>query len=300
MRKPGFILVAEPGARNTVIEIAQDLDRRGFSHIYCPTGVDPDRPFGDNLGLCIALAQATDQIEIGTGIANIYARHPAQMADTASFINETSGGRFVLGLGVADPGINALYGKSSEKPLAAMRQYVADMRAAADEQPFPRIMLASMRKKMTRQAGEIADGAIWAMGVRSHMATSLQELPAGTREDFIVGNNIRCVVTDDAQRAARDVRQRMRRILSSPPFQAYFIEAGFGEEMRRVRAAVAADDEAGFLAAVSDRLLDEVTLIGTPSQIRDKVEAWYATGVNRLTIAGTSPEAVRRIADIFD
>jgi alkanesulfonate monooxygenase SsuD/methylene tetrahydromethanopterin reductase-like flavin-dependent oxidoreductase (luciferase family) len=96
------------------------------------------------------------------------------------------------------------------------------------------------------------------------------------------------------------MRQGMRRILGSPPFQAYFVEAGFGEEIGRVRTALANGDEPGFMAAVSDRMLDETTLIGTPTQIRDKVEAWHAAGVNRLTIAVPSPDDIRTVADIFE
>ena len=268
-----------------------------FSHIYCPTG---GRHFGDNLGLCIALAQATERIEIGTGIANIYARHPAQMAETAAFIHEISDGRFVLGLGVSHPVVNADFGRTTEKPLATIRQYVADVRAAAGDQPFPPIMLAALRQKMAVLAGEISQGVLWANGVRSHVQQTVAQIPAASREGFIVGNNIRCVVTDDPAGAADAMRAGLRLYLGMPAYQAYFSEAGFTEEIEQARAALAAGDEAAAIAAVSDRMLNELTIIGTPVQIRERVEEWQAAGLNRVALAMESPAEIREVLDVFD
>ena len=61
MTKPALSLAAVPGRRLKTIELAKDIERRGFSGIYCPS-------FGDGLGLCQALATATSEIEFGTSI----------------------------------------------------------------------------------------------------------------------------------------------------------------------------------------------------------------------------------------
>ena len=66
--KPAVSLVAVAGRRRATVELAQRIEREGFTGIYCPSP-------GDGLGLCEALAVATGEIQFGTSIANIYTRH---------------------------------------------------------------------------------------------------------------------------------------------------------------------------------------------------------------------------------
>ncbi len=77
MRKPAVSLAAIAGRRQATLEVAREIERRGFSGIYCPS-------FGDGMGLCEALALVTKEITFGTSIANIYTRHPADYALTAT------------------------------------------------------------------------------------------------------------------------------------------------------------------------------------------------------------------------
>src|SRR5205807_653762 len=66
--KPAVSLVGVAGRRRATVELAQRIEREGFTGIYCPSP-------GDGLGLCEALAVATREIALGTSIANIYTRH---------------------------------------------------------------------------------------------------------------------------------------------------------------------------------------------------------------------------------
>ena len=75
--KPAVSLAAVPGRRKATLEIAQRLEQEGFAGLYCPS-------FGDGLGLCEAIALQTREIPFGTTIANIYARHPRDYAQTAA------------------------------------------------------------------------------------------------------------------------------------------------------------------------------------------------------------------------
>ena len=54
-RLPAISLAAVPGRRKATLELARDIERRGFSGIYCPS-------FGDGLGLCEAIALSTNTI----------------------------------------------------------------------------------------------------------------------------------------------------------------------------------------------------------------------------------------------
>src|SRR5215510_3553941 len=99
MRMPAVSLAAMPGRRAATIDLAREMEKRGFYGIYCPS-------FGDGLGLCEALALSTKEIRFGTAIANIYTRHPQDYAVSAAFIHELSGGRFAFGIGISHGPVN--------------------------------------------------------------------------------------------------------------------------------------------------------------------------------------------------
>ena len=298
MEKPGFALVALPGRRRAVIETAQELDRRGFANIYCPS-------LGDGLSLCLAVAMSTARIEIASGIAVIYTRHASEMAATAGFINEVAGGRFTLGLGVAHaPGLHKL-GIRPGGPVADMRAYVEQLRAAAGDPSFPPVVLATLRRKMTALAGEVADGALWANAALSHMPASLAALPPERREGFVVGNLAPCSVSDDRGAALTAIRRALRTYMALPNYQHYFIEAGYAEEVARARAALAAGDKGALSEAVSERMADDIGLFGSAAAVREKVEAWRTAGVTQLTLSaysarGDQAHAIEEVAAIFD
>src|SRR3989442_12078285 len=90
--KPAVSLVAVPGRRKATLELAQRLEREGFTGIYCPSP-------NDGLALCEALAVTTREIPLGTSIANIYTRHPSEYAQTAALSHELAVGRFPSGIG---------------------------------------------------------------------------------------------------------------------------------------------------------------------------------------------------------
>ena len=77
-----------------------------------------------------AYALATSGIRVGTGVVPIYTRTPATMAQTAATIDELSGGRLTLGLGVSHrPVVEGWHGQTIDRPVAEMREYVAIVRA---------------------------------------------------------------------------------------------------------------------------------------------------------------------------
>ena len=92
-RRPAVSLAAVPGRRSQTVELAIDIERRGFSGIYCPS-------FGDAMGLCLSIAHGTSTIEFGTSIQPIYLQHPVALATSASYLHEIADGRFRLGVGV--------------------------------------------------------------------------------------------------------------------------------------------------------------------------------------------------------
>src|SRR3712207_724215 len=75
-------------------QLALTAERRGF------TAVALTESYNDVMPLAAAVAGATRSVQVATAIANVGFRHPALMAMGAAAVDELSGGRFVLGLGV--------------------------------------------------------------------------------------------------------------------------------------------------------------------------------------------------------
>src|SRR5215831_8619676 len=169
--KPAVGLIAVAGRRRATLEMAQRLEREGFTGLYCPSP-------GDGLALCEALALSTREIAFGTSIANIYTRHPFEYAQMVAVIHELSQGRFRFGIGISHGPTYERLGLTVGKPLSDIRQFVHDLQAGVGQAgELPPIILATLRQRMVQLAGEIAQGAVWANAARSHMARSLHHLP---------------------------------------------------------------------------------------------------------------------------
>ncbi len=133
---PALSLVAVPGRRQATLELAREIERRGFAGIYVPS-------IFSNMAQCVALAVATSRIKFATAITPIYGRVPEDFAQATAYIHEISGGRFAFGIGVAHGPSHVRMGVTPGKPLADIRAFVEKMhsyrghrRAAADHPRF--------------------------------------------------------------------------------------------------------------------------------------------------------------------
>jgi alkanesulfonate monooxygenase SsuD/methylene tetrahydromethanopterin reductase-like flavin-dependent oxidoreductase (luciferase family) len=282
-RRPALSLAAPPGRRQRAIDLAVEIERRGFSGIYCPS-------FGDALGLCLSIAHATDEIDVGTSIQPIYLQHPAALATTATYLHEIASGRFRLGVGVTHGPVIQRLGVATGRPLSDMRDYVDAMRDVAETMGgLPPIVLATLRDRMVELAVEVADGAVWANGSRSHMAHSLSLVPEGRRQGgFWIGNMIPTVIDDDIDAARARNRQTLQGYVALANYRNYWIEAGYGDEMAAVRTALDAGDQDGVFAAMSERWLDDCTLSGPVGRVREGIEAWFDAGVTAPIVVPSS------------
>jgi alkanesulfonate monooxygenase SsuD/methylene tetrahydromethanopterin reductase-like flavin-dependent oxidoreductase (luciferase family) len=214
-------------------------------------------------------------------------------------IHELSGGRFRFGVGTSHGPIHERLGIRPGGPLEDMRKFVADLRGYETQVGgLPPLILATLRRRMVELAGELAQGAVWANGARSHMAASLQELPARARNDpvFFIGNMVPTCIDEDRAAAAAVMRRTLVPYARLPNYQNYWIEAGYEEEMRAIRQAIAHRDDARIPDLMSDRWLRDVTLFGSAAQVLDGIEAWRATGVTTLIVVPSSTRGGQMVA----
>ena len=296
---PAMSLAAVPGRRARTLELAGEIERRGFPGIYCPS-------LSDGLALCEALAFVTRELTFGTSITPIYTRHVQDFANAVSFIHEVSGGRFRFGIGVSHgPALDRL-GIEPGKPLGDMRRFVSDLKAVPRAGQLPPLVLATLRRRMIRLAEEIGDGMVFANGARSHMAESLGVLSDDARDgDFFIGNMIPTCVSDDRAAAAAVNRRTLTSYAMLPNYRNYWKEAGYEEEMAGVEAAMAAGDYDRVPDALSDRWLADTTLFGTAAEVREGIEAWFDAGIKTpiivpSTVSGGQFVAFEEFFSIWD
>jgi len=296
---PAVSLAAVPGRRRATLDLAREIEQRGFSGIYCAS-------FGDALGLCEALALVTERIPIGTSIVNIYSRHVSEFAVTASLVHELSGGRFHFGVGVSHAPMHRRLGVLPGPPLADMREFVRDLRAVPRAGELPPLVVAGLRRRMVALAGEVAEGVVFANVARSHVADSLAALPPNARgsEDFFVGNMIPTCISDDVAAASATNRRTLAGYVRFPNYRAYWKEAGYVEEMEAVEKALATGERERIPGLLSDRWLADTTLFGPASAVREGVEAWREAGVRTPILVPSSAtggqfDAFRELFEIY-
>ncbi len=128
------IMLGYSGARlDLPIELVQEADRMGFYVVWTAEayGSDAVTPL-------TWLGALTKNIHLGTAILQMPARTPAMTAMTAMTLDELSGGRVLLGLGLSGPQVvEGWHGQPYGKPLAKTREYVSIVRAILKrEQPL--------------------------------------------------------------------------------------------------------------------------------------------------------------------
>ena len=280
---PALSLAAVPGRRQATLDLAREIESRGFPGIYCPS-------MSDGVSLCGALALATERVRFGTSITPIYTRHVQDFAQAASFIHEVSDGRFDFGIGVSHGPAMERLGVATGKPLADIRRFVSDLEAVPRAGELPRLVLATLRKKMIALAEEIGGGMVFANGARSHMAESLAVLGEDSRSNdaFFIGNMIPTVVCDDVDAAKARNRRTLASYAMLPNYRAYWKEAGYVEEMQAVEAAMAAQELDRIPDCLSDQWLADTTLFGSAAQVREGIEAWFDAGVKTPIVVPSS------------
>jgi alkanesulfonate monooxygenase SsuD/methylene tetrahydromethanopterin reductase-like flavin-dependent oxidoreductase (luciferase family) len=305
---PGLALIAMPTRRRAAVDLAVEIERRGFTGISCPSQTDA-------LGFCLSIAHATTRIGISTSVLPIYLRSPEELAGAAAHVHEIADGRFRLGLGVSHSTLHERLEVDARHPLGDVRRYVAALHAASrpseDGSPsrgagtgeLPPILLATLRERMVDLAVEIADGAIWANASRRAMPTAAARIAAsGAKESFLVADMIFTVVDDDEKAARALNRSHLARYALLPNYRNYWKSAGYEDEMLAVERAEQSGAIDEIPALLGDELVDDVTISGSATRVLDELAAWRDAGVAHpvLVPSSTSGGQFRAIRELFD
>ena len=288
---PALALMANPGERPATLDLARDIERRGFA------GISVSSSFG-NMSQCLGLAFATKSIKFATAIAPIYAQSVDEFAQNAAYIHEVSSGRFQFGIGIAHAPSYARWETKPGKPLGDTRTFIEKFKSCDQYGPLPPVIVATLRKRMIALAGEIGDGIVFANGSRAYMADSLSALPDAKRRDpnFFIGNRVRTCISDDINEAKAALRRSMASYWLLPNYRNYWKETGYADEMATAEKVVAEGRAAEMPNYLTDRWLADCTLFGPASRVRDGVEAWREAGITTPVVVPISPDGSQKRA----
>jgi F420-dependent oxidoreductase-like protein len=240
-----------------------------------------------------AYANATQRLGFGTGILPIYTRHPTAMVQMAATLDELSGGRFILGIGVSHKiTVESMWGMRLDSPVDAMREYldivrtsILDGGCAIDGKHFsahwvysgPRragmpIMISALNPRMLELAGEKADGIVVYMCspayIRDHVVPALtagRQKAGKTLDGFEIVAAVPVSLTTDRAAGQAAFRKTVERYASLPYYRKMMDASGFKAQL-----------EAG---EVSEEMIDELAGIGDQAQVRDVVRRYRKAGV---------------------
>jgi F420-dependent oxidoreductase-like protein len=238
------------------LELAREAERLGYDSAWAAEA------YGSDAASVLAwLASQTSTIHLGSAVFQMPARTPAMTAMTAATIDQLSGGRFRLGLGLSGPQVaEGWYGQRFARPLARTRDYLTVVRMALErrrlayqgetlELPLPDgpgkalkltitpaqarlpIYLGAMGPRNLALAGELADGWLGFMFAPEHAAGFRGHLAEGAAragrdlDGFDVAPNVQVHIADDLA-AARDAMR---------PFLALYV-GGMGSRERNFYA----------------------------------------------------------------
>lgn len=281
------------------VEIAAAADAAGYDAAWTSE-------FNDRSAIVAlaAMAYNTDRCRIGSGIAYGVGRSPLILANDARALDEISGGRLVLGLGTGTKGMQiGWHGvRDPESPAVRLEELVPLLRRIwkLHEGPIKHqgrfysmnlvptatvlpplreqipIYTAGVNRRMIETAGRVADGLVCHPTfssryvhdvVRPAIAAGADKTGRDTNAVEIVGMLL-CSVNDDEEIARREVAAQIA-FYCAPRAYAPMLEAsGFAAEAERIRDAFTNRDYEAMIDAVSDDMLDDIGVAGTPDQVR--------------------------------
>lgn len=239
----------------------------------------------------------TSSIVMGTSITPTYPRHPIALTSQVLALEGLAPGRIQLGIGPSHKStIEGSFGLPMGTPLDHLREYLTVLRAllwegsvdfhgtyfnvkaelpAGTAPPKTPLPISALRRKAFHLAGELADGAItWVTPIHYIVTTGLPALQAGAeaadRPRPPVIAHIPVAVSTDRDAARNAFRGQFPAYSKLPFYQNMFADAGY---------PVTAEQ------TMTDDLVDTLAVSGSSGEIRKRLDAIRAEGIDELLIS---------------
>jgi probable F420-dependent oxidoreductase len=287
-------------------EYGKRAEKNGFHSIWVAESWGLDAT-----SLLSHIGASTERIKLGTAIINVFSRTPALLSMMSVTLNDLYPERFILGLGTSTKAlIEGWHGMSFDQPVARLRDTVniaRDLMAGKEvnyagvttsvkgyrlrvkpRSPPPPIYLAALGPLAIRAVAEVGDGWLPYLLPKRGLAASVANIrdmseQAGRSRDAVrIAPVVLTAVADegDAGRAAAREHIAMYMGAMGPHYRGFVASFGFEKEVETIRTAWADKRHADARAAVTDEMVDEIAIAGTPDECRAKLSEVRAAGAD--------------------
>ena len=299
------------------VDFVVEAERLGAHSVWVPEAWGQDA-----LTPLAYLAARTGAIRLGSGIVQIGARSPANLAMAAMSLQTLSGGRFLLGLGTSGPQVmEGWHGVRFPSPLAVTRETIDIVRAVARGDrlsyagrvfrlPLPDgpgralrsmlapaevpILVAALGPRNLELTGELADGWIGNAFVPEQAQAFLDHLRAGaarggrTLDDLELVIPVAVEFTDDVEEAARRHARGYAFTIGAMGsseqnfYNAAFARQGFGDDVAAVQDLWLAGRRDEAADRVPAELGLKTNLLGPPDMVAERLRLYRDAGITTL------------------
>ena len=321
-KRVAVTLPAGPKIEHTIARLKWAEDN-GFPDAWFSDAGAPD-----TLTQIAAVGHHTTSIRIGVAVTPVYTRSPSVLAASANVIGQVIPGRFVMGLGSSSQTIMGQWnGIPLDKPVTRVKEtaelvrtmlrgektdyYGKTLRSHGYRQaPMdnpPPIYLAALRPKMIEMAAEVGDGVIFNLWPKSALPKMIEHVKIGAEragknwQDVEIVNRAMVLCTDDKAAGRNAFRAAFAPYYATPVYNRFLAWAGHGNAAETITEGWAAKDRAKTSGALSDELIDEIAIIGTEDEIRERIRQDAEGGVHTSIIApmAATPEDLDRTFNAF-
>jgi probable F420-dependent oxidoreductase len=305
MQRWGLTLPLPLMELNQQKELVQRAEAAGYTDLWSgetngPDGFTP-----------LAFAAAwTERVRLGTGVVGVFQRGPALLAQQCAAMAEGSGGRFAVGLGASSDRIVEGWNQIPfRKPLSKVSETVDFLSTAFDGErtstgfklerkpdPRPPIILAALRGKMLALAVEKAQGAFSNFLPLSGLPQVVEGI-AGAPDDFELLCRFFCV-PGEREQIEPVVRFMFSSYITVPVYAAFYRWLGHGDAIAAMCEAWEAGDRQKAAAEAPWDLIEDMFILGSPEQMRERLDAYVAGGITLPILTTiTSPDKQGALID---
>jgi probable F420-dependent oxidoreductase len=242
----------------------------GYGAVWAGGSPDADLSFVE------PILDATESLQIATGIVNIWKSPADQVAASYHRIEHAHPGRFLLGIGVSHPEAVDQY----RKPYEALVAYLDELDAATV--PTSRRVIAALGPRVLQLSKDRSAGAHPYLTTPEHTAQARQLIGPTT---FLAPEH-KVVPTTDTDHAREIGRQTVGFYLGLSNYVNNWRRLGFSEH--------------DVARPGSDDLIDSVVAHGTPDQIAARLHEHLDAGADHVAIQvlGDRKELVRALGEL--
>jgi probable F420-dependent oxidoreductase len=282
----------------------------------------------DTLTQVAAVAHHTSNIRIGVAVTPVYTRSPAVIAASVNVIGQLLPGRFVMGIGSSSQTIMGQWnGIPLEKPLTRVKETAILVRSmlAGEKSGFqgetlssrgyrqaplenpPPVYIGALRPKMIEMAAEFGQGVIFNLWPKSVLPKMMEHVKIGAEragkdwQEVEIVNRAMVLATDDKQYGRDLFRAAFAPYYATPVYNKFLAWAGYADAAGTITEGWAAKDRAKTSGALTDEMIDEIAIIGTEDEIRERIRSDADGGVHTSIIAplAATPEDLDRTFAAF-